>query len=184
MADLPSILGGMAQGFTDFGKGLVDMFGTGGAAIGDLVEGIRTGKVTTKNQDDFRKWLYQTDDFYGLRTQEGQKLLSDIRQEINKLPTDYFELKMNRPVKLNEFSGAILPNGYDDAEVLNALKNAGVNVVGNYDAQNMEQSLQKTLKSLTKGKNRFTTPYMLGLAGLLGGGAYMASQEKDKEEVK
>lgn len=62
MADLPSILGGMAQGFVDFGKGVVDMFGTGGAAIGDLIEGARTGKVTTKNQDDFRKWLYQTDD--------------------------------------------------------------------------------------------------------------------------
>lgn len=59
--NLPSILGGMAQGFTDFGKGLFDMFGTGGAAIGDLIEGARTGKVTTKNQDDFRKWLYQTD---------------------------------------------------------------------------------------------------------------------------
>lgn len=61
MADLPSILGGLAQGFVDFGKGAVDMFGTGGAAIGDLIEGARTGKVTTKNQDDFRKWLYQTD---------------------------------------------------------------------------------------------------------------------------
>lgn len=60
MADLPSILGGMAQGFIDFGKGAVDLFGTGGAAIGDLVESARTGKVTTKNQDDFRKWLYNT----------------------------------------------------------------------------------------------------------------------------
>lgn len=61
MADLPSILGGMAQGFVDFGKGAVDLFGTGGAAIGDLVDTIRTGKVSTKNQDDFRKWLYNTD---------------------------------------------------------------------------------------------------------------------------
>lgn len=61
MADLPSILGGMAQGFIDFGKGAVDLFGTGGAAVGDLVDTIRTGKVSTKNQDDFRKWLYNTD---------------------------------------------------------------------------------------------------------------------------
>lgn len=61
MADLPSILGGMAQGFIDFGKGAVDLFGTGGAAIGDLVDTIKTGKVSTKNQDDFRKWLYNTD---------------------------------------------------------------------------------------------------------------------------
>lgn len=62
MADLPSILGGMAQGFIDFGKGAVDLFGTGGAAIGDLVDTIKTGKVSTKNQDDFRKWLYNTND--------------------------------------------------------------------------------------------------------------------------
>ena len=57
MADLPSILGGLAQGFIDFGKGAVDLFGTGGAAIGDLIQG--TG---TKNQNDFRKWLYNTND--------------------------------------------------------------------------------------------------------------------------
>lgn len=57
MNNLPSILGGLAQGFVDFGKSAVDLFGTGGAAIGDLIQG--TG---TKNQDDFRKWLYQTDD--------------------------------------------------------------------------------------------------------------------------
>ena len=54
--DLPSVLGGLAQGFYDFGKSAVDLFGTGGAAFADLIQG--TG---TKNQDDFRKWLYQTD---------------------------------------------------------------------------------------------------------------------------
>ena len=62
MADLPSILGALAQGFIDFGKAGVDLFGTGGAAIGDLAESIQTGKVTNRRQDDFRKWLYNTDD--------------------------------------------------------------------------------------------------------------------------
>jgi hypothetical protein len=61
MADLSSILGGMVQGFKDFGTGLVDMFGTGGAAIGDAIASIQSGRATTKNQDDFRKWLYNTD---------------------------------------------------------------------------------------------------------------------------
>lgn len=59
--NLPSILGGMAQGFTDFGKGLFDMFGTGGASVLDLIESAKTGNVTNRRQDDFRKWLYQTD---------------------------------------------------------------------------------------------------------------------------
>ena len=62
MADLSSILGGMVQGFKDFGTGLVDFFGTGAANIGDIASSIATGRATTKNQDDFRKWLYQTDD--------------------------------------------------------------------------------------------------------------------------
>ena len=61
MADLSSILGGMIQGFKDFGTGLVDMFGTAGAAIGDSIASIQSGKATSKNQDDFRKWLYNTD---------------------------------------------------------------------------------------------------------------------------
>lgn len=52
----------MAQGFLDFGKSAVDLFGTGGASIADLIESARTGKVTTRNSDDFRKWLYDTND--------------------------------------------------------------------------------------------------------------------------
>lgn len=173
------------KAFDDFGDFLSNKVWDYAEKTGHMSENpyITVDNLTTEIQDALNG-RYMSDDFYGLRTPDGQKLLNDIRQEINKLPTDYFELKMNRPVKLNEFTGAILPEGYADAEVLDALKKAGVNVVGNYDANNMEQSLQKTLKSLTKGKNRFTTPYMLGLAGLLGGGAYMASQEKDKEEVK
>ena len=86
MADLPSILGGMAQGFTDFGKGLVDMFGTGGAAIGDLVEGIRTGKVTTKNQDDFRKWLYQTDDVQDAAAKGLGTALNGVQTVLDYIP--------------------------------------------------------------------------------------------------
>jgi hypothetical protein len=61
MADLSSLLGGMVQGFKDFGTGLVDFFGTGAANIGDVITGLQTGHATTKNQDDFRKWLYNTD---------------------------------------------------------------------------------------------------------------------------
>ena len=143
-----------------------------------------TVEYITSELQDALKGKYSPDDYYGLRTKAGQQLISDVRNEINKLPTDYFELKMNRPVGLKEFSGAILPEGYDDQEVLAALKDAGVEVLGNYDKNNMDATLQDTLKNLTSGKNRFKTPYMLGLAGLLGGGALMANQQKDKEEVR
>lgn len=56
--DLPSVLGGLAQGFLDFGKSTVDLLGTGTASVADLVQ---SGGKSTKNQDDFRKWLYKTD---------------------------------------------------------------------------------------------------------------------------
>lgn len=174
------------KAFDDFGEFLSNKVWDYAEKTGHMSESnpyITVDNLTTEIQDALNG-RYMPDDFYGLKTPDGQKLLSDIRQEINKLPTDYFELKMNRPVALKEFSGAILPEGYSDQEILNALKDAGVNVVGNYDPNNMDATLQQTLKDITKGKNRFTTPYMLGLTGLLGGGALMASQQKDKKEAK
>ena len=174
------------KAFDDFGEFLSNKVWDYAEKTGHMGDNpyISIDNITAEIQDALNG-KYMPDDFYGLRTPDGQKLLSDIRQEINKLPTDYFELKMNRPVELKEFSGAILPNDYADEEVLNALKNAGVKVMGNYDPNNMDATLQDTLKNITKGKNRFTTPYMLGLAGLLGGGALLATQNNDKEkEVK
>lgn len=58
---LESVLSGIGNSIKNVGTGLMDLFGTGGAAVGDAIESIRTGKVTTKNQDDYRKWLYNTD---------------------------------------------------------------------------------------------------------------------------
>lgn len=86
MADLPSILGGMAQGFVDLGKSAVDMFGTGGATIGDLIESARTGKVTTKNQDDFRKWLYQTDDTKDAAAKGLGTALNGVQTSLDYIP--------------------------------------------------------------------------------------------------
>lgn len=178
------------KAFDDFGEFLSKRVYDYAEKTGHMSENpfITINDLTTEVQDALNG-RYMADDFYGLRTPDGQKLLSDIRQEIKKLPTDYFELKVNRPVELKEFSGAILPEGYNDQEVLNALKRSGVEVLGNYDNENMDASLQKTLKSLTEGKNRFTTPYMLGLAGLLGTGGIAAAStpkedKKKKSEVK
>ena len=58
---LESVLSGIGNSIKNVGTGLMDLFGTGGAAIGDAIQSIKTGKVTTKNQDDYRKWLYNTD---------------------------------------------------------------------------------------------------------------------------
>lgn len=120
-----------------------------------------------------------SDDFYGLTTGKGAESMRRVREAINNLPTDYFEAKVNRPLELKEFSGAILPKGYNDEQVLGALKDAGVRVLGDYkygvSEKEMYDSLQDTLKNITKDKNRFTTPYMLGTSGVLGGGAILSS---------
>lgn len=115
------------------------------------------------------------DDFFNLYSDEGRQLLRDISRTTSELPTDYFEVKATRPLGLNEFSGAILPNDYADEQVLKALEEAGVPVLGNYDPSNYDESLRQTLQEITKGKNRFKTPYMLGAAGLLGGGSVLGS---------
>jgi GTP-dependent phosphoenolpyruvate carboxykinase len=76
-----------------------------------------------------------------------------------------------------------LPNDYADETILQALKDAGIPIMGNYDPANMDETLQATLKGLTKGKNRFATPYMLGLTGLLGGGAILGNLLNNNRNV-
>jgi hypothetical protein len=162
------------KAYDDWGKYLTDRVSDYAEKTGKMGDNafITIDNITSEIQDALNG-KYQPDDFYGLRTPQGRELLGDISRQIADLPTDYFEAKVRRPVGLNEFTGAILPNDYADDTILQALKNAGVPVVGNYDPANMEETLQDTLKGLTKGKNRFTTPYMLGLGGLLGSGAIL-----------
>ena len=115
------------------------------------------------------------EDFYGLYSPEGRELVRDISRAAYNLPTDYFEVKATRPLGLGEFSGAILPNDYADEQVLKALEEAGVPIMGNYDPSNYDESLGQVLRDITKDKNRFKTPYMLGTAGLLGGGSILGA---------
>ena len=58
---LEAVLSGVINSAKNVGTSLMDLFGTGGAAFGDMIESIKTGKATSKNQDDYRKWLYGTD---------------------------------------------------------------------------------------------------------------------------
>lgn len=98
--------------------------------------------------------------------------LNELKKGIGKLPTDYFETKITRPVKLNEFTGAILPDDMVDPDILNILEQNNIPIVKRYDQtariNNGDQnaSLQKALTELSK-QDRFTTPYLLGTAGLI-----------------
>lgn len=61
------------------------------------------------------------------RDGEFATALKDMLQTIENLPVKYFETKFKRPVTLDEFAVAVVPDG-TDANVVEALKNAGLDV--------------------------------------------------------
>lgn len=64
---LGGVLAGIGESIGNVGKGLAGIFGGGIANIGDIATSIATGKATTKNQDDFSKWLAGSDNLKDAR---------------------------------------------------------------------------------------------------------------------
>lgn len=168
MADLSSILGGMVQGFKDFGTGLVDMFGTGGAAIGDAITSIQTGRATTKNQDDFRKWLYNTDSTKDAAAKGLGTILNGVSTVADVIPGA--QAVTANPL-FNGIQGAIggvadeLKMNGENADLGRAAQRAGVGaasgLASGYAGQALGKSGNKLLSNgLTRG----------AVSGALGGG--------------
>lgn len=168
MADLSSILGGMVQGFKDFGTGLVDFFGTGAANIGDIASSIATGRATTKNQDDFRKWLYQTDDKQDAAAKGLGTILNGVSTVADYIPGA--QAVTANPL-FNGIQGAIggvadeLKMNGENADWGRAAQRAGVGaasgLASGYAGQALGKSGNKLLSNgLTRG----------AVSGALGGG--------------
>ena len=168
MADLSSILGGMIQGFKDFGTGLVDFFGTGAANIGDIASSIATGRATTKNQDDFRKWLYQTDDKQDAAAKGLGTILNGVSTVADVMPGA--QAVTANPL-FNGIQGAIggvadeLKMAGENADWGKAAQRAGVGaasgLASGYAGQALGKSGNKLLSNgLTRG----------AISGALGGG--------------
>lgn len=168
MADLSSILGGMVQGFKDFGTGLVDFFGTGAANIGDIASSIATGRATTKNQDDFRKWLYQTDDKQDAAAKGLGTILNGVSTVADVMPGA--QAVTANPL-FNGLQGAIggvsdeLKMAGKDADWGRAAQRAGVGAASGLASGYAGQGLAKTgNKLLSNGLTRGA------VSGALGGG--------------
>lgn len=168
MADLSSILGGMVQGFKDFGTGLVDFFGTGAANIGDIASSIATGRATTKNQDDFRKWLYQTDDKQDAAAKGLGTILNGVSTVADVMPGT--QAVTANPL-FNGLQGAIggvsdeLKMAGKDADWGRAAQRAGVGAASGLASAYAGQGLAKTgNKLLSNGLTRGA------ISGALGGG--------------
>ena len=168
MADLSSILGGMVQGFKDFGTGLVDMFGTGGAAIGDAIASIQSGRATTKNQDDFRKWLYNTDSTKDAAAKGLGTVLNGVSTVADVIPGA--QAVTANPL-FNGIQGAIggvsdeLKMAGENADLGRAAQRAGVGAASGLASGYAGQGLAKTgNKLLSNGLTRGA------VSGALGGG--------------
>lgn len=168
MADLSSILGGMVQGFKDFGTGLVDMFGTGGAAIGDAIASIQSGRATTKNQDDFRKWLYNTDSAKDAAAKGLGTILNGVSTVADVIPGA--QAVTANPL-FNGIQGAIggvsdeLKMAGENADWGKAAQRAGVGAASGLASAYAGQGLAKTgNKLLSNGLTRGA------VSGALGGG--------------
>jgi hypothetical protein len=168
MADLSSILGGMVQGFKDFGTGLVDMFGTGGAAIGDAIASIQSGRATTKNQDDFRKWLYNTDSTKDAAAKGLGTILNGVSTVADVIPGA--QAVTANPL-FNGIQGAIggvsdeLKMAGENADLGRAAQRAGVGAASGLASGYAGQALGKTgNKLLSNGLTRGA------VSGALGGG--------------
>lgn len=165
MADLSSILGGMIQGFKDFGTGVVDLFGTGGAAIGDL---IQSGGTSTKNQDDFRKWLYQTDNTQDAAAKGLGTILNGVQTVADVIPGA--QAVTANPL-FNGLQGAVagvsdeLKMAGKDVDWGRAAQRAGVGGASGLLSAAAGQKLQKTgNKMLSNGLTRGA------VQGAIGGG--------------
>ena len=143
-----------------------------GDSIGEELQNIMTGKPAWE------------EDPYGVWTDEGRKVASDLKQKAANLPTAYFEAKAKRAVPLREFGGAILPEGYDDPKVEKALRDAGLEILGRYNPkEDYNEAVGSVLRNLIKDKDRFNTKYLYGiLAGLFGLGGIVAGANSQNDK--
>lgn len=123
---LGGVLAGISNSIGNLGKGLVGLFGTGAANIGDIATSIATGKATSKNKDNFQKWLAGTDDLKDARLKNAGTALDAAATLSDFIPG----LGTGAKVALNVGQGAasgvaqeFIDNGAN-ASLDNALKNA------------------------------------------------------------
>jgi len=75
------------------------------------------------------------------------KQAAELRQKLINLPTEYFEIKPQRGVNLEEFSGALIPNNaLESTEKI--LKKRGINKIFKYSNEEERKQLTKKFPEL------------------------------------
>lgn len=142
--------------------------------IGSMSDTIEKGGSNygwSEAEADLADMMKGKQPFYSYAPEQLDQVAS-MRQRAKALPTDYFETKVTRPVKLDEISGAILPEDFNNAKILAEFERRGIPIVDRYNRKaminddNQNSSLQAALQRLT-AQDRLNTPYLLGTAGAL-----------------
>ena len=90
-----------------------------------------------------------------------KKSASELREKLKSIPTEYFEVKPQRGVKIEEFEGAIIPdNSLKSTEEI--LKRRGINKIFKYGSEDQRKELMKKFPELM---------FSVGGLGLLGIGS-------------
>ncbi len=104
------------------------------------------------------------DDFYDDVPEALLKEMDELVTAIKKMPTEYFEVKPNRIMQVDEFSGALVPDDVGE-DVIARLNRMGVNRIEKYSRPSMTSKSGKS-KALDKFQDMMFGAAPLGLIGL------------------
>lgn len=85
---------------------------------------------------------------------DARKIITDLTSYLINLPTEYFEAKAQRPVSINEFSAAVVPNG-TPKDVIDILKSSGLSVK-KYKPNDIESRINSLSSAAEKAKVLFS----------------------------
>lgn len=98
-------------------------------------------------------------------TPEAQKIIDDLTEYLQSLPTLYFESKIQRPVEFSEFNTAVVPRGMRK-DAVKVLKDAGLKIK-TYDptgkGKTRDDVIAEQSKLLFQNKGKQTTRGQLAL---------------------
>lgn len=191
---LAGVLQGIGESIGNVGNSLYNMFGTGAASIGDIFGSIASGKVSTKNQDDWKEHMKRlngdenmSDKDYYLKT-AGKSLdaattLADLIPAVGAATAGTKAAKAAKIASsplfniaqgaTSGFAQEYIDNG-ENATFENALKRAGVGAAASGVGQAVGNKLGKVqgngriTRALTSNVGRGATAG--AAAGAIGGG--------------
>lgn len=82
----------------------------------DLIDAMKSGNAY--------EWAHKNG--FNISKEDGQRI-DDFAEALRVMPTDYFELKFERPVEISEFAAAVVPENTPD-DFIQTLRNSGLDI--------------------------------------------------------